>query len=71
MKKLTQFQCEICNIVYDSEVECKECEAIHTRSDFITNCKFNNYMYSGAYPQYMAMKDDETIRFKRQYSDLQ
>lgn len=67
MKTLSQFQCEICNTIYKSESECRNCERCHQLPVEIINSKFNSYKSDGQYPNYIdvEMADGKTIRYKR------
>ena len=67
MKTLSQFQCEICNTVYKSESECRNCESCHQLPAKIVNSKFNPYKSDGQYPNYIEveMADGKIIRYKR------
>ena len=67
MKTLSQFQCEICNTVYKSETECRNCEQCHQLPSQILLNKFNSYKNDGNYPNYIEvqMTDGKTIKYKR------
>lgn len=67
MKALSQFQCEICNTIYKSESECRNCERCHQLPTKIVNSKINSYKNDGKYPNYIdvEMADGKTIRYKR------
>lgn len=67
MKTLSQFQCEICNAIYKSESECRNCERCHQLPTKIVNSKINSYKNDGKYPNYIdvEMADGKTIRYKR------
>lgn len=67
MKTLSQFQCEICNTIYKSESECRNCERCHQLPTKIVNSKINSYKNDGKYPNCIdvEMADGKTIRYKR------
>ena len=56
MKTLKQFQCEICNTVYNSESECHKCERTHKLPVEIIGNQFDSYKNKGEYPESIKVK---------------
>ena len=66
MKMLNQFQCEICNTVYKSEDECRNCESYHNSPVRINKSVFNSRKNDGQYPVYVyiEMSNGTVMRYK-------
>lgn len=56
MKKLNQYQCDICNTVYNNENDCKRCENSHKIPVKIIGYKFNAIRNNGEYPKTVTME---------------
>lgn len=65
MKKLTQYQCEICGTTYRDESECKNCETSHKAVKSCVKANYNGYKNDGAFPKNVIIefKDGETAKY--------
>lgn len=63
MRKLEQFQCDICGTVYKTEGDCNRCEKGHNIPIKIIGYKFNAIRNNGEYPKEISIEmSDGTIR---------
>ena len=68
MKKLTQFQCEICRTVYNNERDAKLCEENHKTIVAVIKAQYQPYSVDASgYPQSIEvqMSDGKFIKYKR------
>lgn len=56
MKQLEQFQCEICNTVYNNKIDCEKCEKGHVKPVKIVDFKFNSVKNDGKYPKTITVE---------------
>jgi len=56
MKTIKQYQCGICNTLWRSETECKNCEEAHIKIVSIIQQDFNSYKSGGEYPKRIECK---------------
>lgn len=68
LKKLKQYQCEICNTVYNSENECQKCETAHNRIKQCIQANYNAYKNNGAYPKNIIIEFENGIKAKYDYT---
>ena len=45
MKELKSYKCDFCGNVYETELECKNCEDYHCKPIKITNMKYSTYNF--------------------------
>ena len=65
MKRIELYQCEICNMQYNSQDKATECEASHQIPETITG-----YRYTKTYPKYpvavnITFDDGKELTYKR------
>lgn len=56
MRRLNQYQCEICNTLYESEEDCKTCEKSHACCISIKQEVFNSYKNDGGIQSTLLQK---------------
>lgn len=69
MKELTQYQCEICHTIYNTQEACGECEASHVGVYGIDALRYLpvNQSNHSAYPHVVTllMHDGTRVTYKR------
>lgn len=59
MKTLNQYQCELCGMIFKSESECKNCEAIHKKIKSCKKVNYNAYKNNGECPKSIIVEFED------------